>query len=422
MIEILKKIVTIIVTVAARILIFRHRPEIIGITGSGGKTTTKEFLKELLEIDFEVMAPSEGYNTELGAPLAFFEEKAPTRLFSPLSWLGIFFRVYKKALFSKYYPDVLIVEMGADKPGDIKYLSKVFRPDKGIVLSVLNTHLAEFKTIEAVAREKSELVRAVKPEGRVFLNADDQNVRKMAMLARCKVVLFGTQKEPGYVATDIKSDINGLRFTLQVGERKYHLAAPVYGKHMIYPLLAAIAVARSKHISMEKIREKIKKLKPFKGRMNVIEGINESVIIDDSYNANPDSMLRALEFLDENKARKIALLGTMNELGDQEEEAHRTVGEAAAKIADKLITVGEPAKKYLSEAAKKAGLKEVKSFTTAKEAGEYLKNEIKKGDVILVKGSQNNVRTEKAIELIMAKPKDKEKVLVRQSEFWKQQE
>lgn len=420
MIEALKKIVTMVITLAAKILIFRFKPEVIAITGSAGKTTTKEFLRELLEIDFEVMAPAEGYNTELGAPLAFFNEKTPASILSVKEWLLIILRVYKKAFFLKAYPDVLVVEMGADKPGDIRYLSRVFRPDKGIVLSVLNTHLVQFKTIEHVAKEKSELVKAVKPEGKVYLNSDDEYVRKMAPLAKAKVILFGTEDPTGYKASSLKTDMSGLRFNLRAGEKSYKIAAPIFGQQMVYSLLAAIAVARSKHISMDKLVERVKKLKPFKGRMNVLEGIKDSIIIDDSYNANPDSMFEALEFLSKVEGRKIAALGTMNELGDSEPAAHQKVGEKAATSVNILVTVGEPAKKYLAKAAEKAGMTQVKSFSSSEEAGEYLKGIIKKGDVILAKGSQNNVRMEKAVEKIMAHPEERVSKLVRQSQFWKE--
>jgi UDP-N-acetylmuramoyl-tripeptide--D-alanyl-D-alanine ligase len=417
--QIFKKLITMLVTGAARILIYRHRPEIIGITGSGGKTTTKEFLRSLLEIDFEVMAPREGYNTEIGAPLSFFEQKVPEKLDSFFAWFLLLISIYKKALFSKDYPDILIVEMGADKPGDIKYLTRVFPPSKGIVLSVLNTHLEEFKTIEHVAVEKSEMVKAVGEKGKVYLNADDKRVKEMAELTKAKVIFFGTEESGGYVAENLKSDINGLRFSLRAGSKKYHMAAPLFGAHMIYPLMAAIAVARSMHISMDKIRDKVKTLQPFKGRMNVIEGIEGSIIIDDTYNANPNSMVLALDFLSQNAGRKIAILGSMNELGDTEEEAHQLVGRSAAKSVDILVTVGEAAQKYLAKEAVKKGLKNVKSFKSSVEAGKYLKDIVKNGDIILAKGSQNKVRVEKAVEILMAHPENKNEILVRQSLFWK---
>jgi UDP-N-acetylmuramoyl-tripeptide--D-alanyl-D-alanine ligase len=158
--------------------------------------------------------------------------------------------------------------------------------------------------------------------------------------------------------------------------------------------------------------------------MNIIEGINDSVIIDDSYNANPESVSRALEFLRSQHGRRVALLGNMNELGDFEREGHERVGEIVAKSADLLITVGELANEHISRAALTNGMPKaaIKGFNNAAEAGEYLGKELKKGDIILVKGSQNKVRLERAIKYFMAHPEDKSKVLVRQSGFWQDQE
>ncbi|MDD3481274.1 MAG: cyanophycin synthetase, partial [Patescibacteria group bacterium] len=160
---------------------------------------------------------------------------------------------------------------------------------------------------------------------------------------------------------------------------------------------------------------------PFKGRMNVLEGKNNSIIIDDSYNANPVSVIRALEFLSTQKGRKIAVLGTMGELGDYEKKGHEEVGEKAAAVADILVTVGETAEKYIPNAASDKGMnrEKIKSFSGSDEAGDYLKKIIREGDVILLKGSQNAARMERAVAKILKDPEKASKLLVRQSDFWK---
>jgi UDP-N-acetylmuramoyl-tripeptide--D-alanyl-D-alanine ligase len=404
------------------LLLWRKKPEIIAITGSAGKTSTKEFLKKLLEIDFDVLAPEDGYNTELGAPLALFSERAPKSSTSVISWAVIIIKLFFKALFIRDYPQKVIVEMGADRPGDIKYLAKLFRPQKGIILSVLPTHLAEFKTEIAVAEEKSELARAIGRDGKLFLNADDTKVKPMETLTKGQVVMFGTKDSggSGYFGTKIKSDLKGTEFVLNSRGVKETILVRIYGKHMIYSLLAAIAVAQEDGISIRKIKDELKEITPFKGRINIIEGMNESVIIDDSYNANPKSMVAALQFLGEQKGRRVAVLGSMNELGDSSAESHIAVGQLASKMADIIVTVGDEAGRYTASAALKEGLKisQVRPFKTPVEAGDFLKKMIEPGDVILVKGSQNNVRTEKVIEIIMKETMDRKKLLVRQSEFW----
>jgi UDP-N-acetylmuramyl pentapeptide synthase len=419
-----KKIIAYKLKIAAKIILKRKKPEIIAITGSAGKTTTKNLLWELLSADFETLASDDGYNTEIGAPLVLFQEKVPEKIDSIVGWMKILVRCYRKALFAKDFPEKVILEMGADKPGDIRYLSKLFKPEKSIILTVLPVHLAAFRNIEAVAKEKSILATNVKNRGKVYLNIDDSRVREVRVPAKAQRITFGTKGEADFLAKEIKTDLAGLSFELVEGKQIQHINVRLYGEQLIYPLLAAIAVARSEHISYAKIKAILKEVTPTPGRMNLIEGQKESIIVDDSYNANPESVLRALDFLGAQKGRRIALLGNMNELGNYEQEGHEQVGEVVAQKADLLITVGETASKYVAESAKVAGMtkKQVKTFKEAIEAGEYLKGEVGKGDIVLVKGSQNEVRLERAIEKFMAHPEDKEKVLVRQSSFWKNQD
>jgi UDP-N-acetylmuramyl pentapeptide synthase len=419
-----KKIIAYKLKIAVKILLRRKKPEIIAITGSAGKTTTKEITKALLSSDFDVLASNEGYNTEIGAPLVVFGEKVPGKMGSIIAWVKIIIRCYVKALFSSQFPEKVIIEMGADAPGDIDYLSRLFRPDKGIVLNVLPVHLASFKNIESVAEEKASLIRNIKNGGKVYLNIDDVRVADMAVPRKVIKKTFGTVKAAGLRAVNIQSDLTGLSFDILEGKQKESISVRLYGDQLIYSLLSAIAVARSEHISYDKIRATLKTMSPTKGRMNIIEGISDSVIIDDSYNANPESVSKALEFLCSQHGRRVALLGNMNELGDFEREGHERVGEIVAKSADLLITVGELASKHISRAALANGMPKaaVRGFGSAAEAGEYLSKELKKGDIVLVKGSQNKVRLERAIKYFMAHPEDSDKELVRQSPFWKNQE
>lgn len=417
-----KKFVIKVLALEARILLWRKKPEVIAITGSAGKTSTKEFLRKLLEIDFDVLAPEEGYNTEFGAPMALFGQKTPKNINSIFAWLAILVKLFFKALFVGDYPQKVIIEMGADKPGDIKYLCSIFKPNVGIILTVLPAHLAEFKSEIGVAAEKGELAKAIGEDGKLFLNADDSKVKAMATLTRGRVIYFGKAKGKGYFAESVKTDLKGIEFDLVHNDQKMKMLVRLYGKHMIYSILSAIAVAAEEGISLRKIKDELKEIVPFKGRMNLVEGINGSIIIDDTYNANPESMKEALEFLSQRDGRRIAILGSMNELGDVEAEAHEEIGRVAASSADLVVTIGDPAKNYLAPATIKEGMKlsQVRSFKTAVEAGEYLKGQIKEGDVILAKGSQNNVRAEKAVEIIMNDPMDRKKLLVRQSDFWQE--
>lgn len=416
-----KKIVVLNLNIATQILLKRMKPEVIAITGSAGKTTTKEILSKILSTEFDVLASKEGYNTEIGAPLTIFCEKTPKNTKSIISWLKIIFKCYVRSISIKKYPEKLIMEFGADSPGDIKYLANLFKPEKGIVLTVLPVHLEKMKNIENIAKEKGELAIGVRKGGMVFLNHDNQYTKEMSTKEGVEVVTFGKDKSADFVASNIKSDISGLSFKLLEGGKEQDISVRLYGSQMIYPLIAAVSVARKDHISYKKIKSALKEVSPFKGRMNVLEGINESMIIDDSYNANPESVLGALDFLCEQKGRKIALLGNMNELGDFAKEGHEIVGRKAAETVDFLFTVGDFAEKYLISAAIQTGLnkKAIKSFGNAKEAGDYLKKFLKPGDILLAKGSQNNVRLEKALEIIIKDQDKKRDILVRQGDEWK---
>ncbi|MDD3481293.1 MAG: UDP-N-acetylmuramoyl-tripeptide--D-alanyl-D-alanine ligase, partial [Patescibacteria group bacterium] len=303
MIKFLRKIVELKLNFAAKILLWRKKPEVIAITGSAGKTTTKEIVRHLLSSDFEVLASGEGYNTELGAPLMLFSLSVPSSTFSVISWAKIILKAYKTAFFAREYPEKVVVEMGADTPGDIERLTKLVRPEKAIVLTVLPVHTENFVDLAGVSEEKGKLAKGVKKGGTVFLNIDDENVRKMKTEPGVRKVYFGKGEGADIQVKGIEVDLTGLKLTIKEGSEKVTLSARLYGEHMIYPLLAGVALARSEHISFKKIKESLRTLAPFKGRMNVLEGKNNSIIIDDSYNANPVSVIRALEFLSTQKGR-----------------------------------------------------------------------------------------------------------------------
>lgn len=420
--RIIKKIVVAKIWFAAKILLLRKKPEIIAVTGSAGKTTTKRLIAHLLKENFDVLSSNGGYNTEIGVPLALLQEKVPDDLSSLLKWVKIIFRSYKKALFAKNYPEKVVLEMGADSPGDIKKLAKSFRPSRSVILTVLPVHLESFNSVEEIANEKEFLARYTKKGGLVFLNADNEYTSRMKPPEGVQKILFGYKnKEADIVADNVNSDLQGLSFEIVDKKSSIKIKTRLYGKQMTYPVLAAIAVARSYHISFEEIVKALKSITPEKGRMNVLEGIRDSIIIDDSYNANPQSMIKAIEFLSKQKGRKIAALGTMAELGDYTKRGHEEVGEYVGDKVDILLTVGDIANQYIATAAEDTGLKseKIKRFDSSEEAGDYLRKIIRKGDIVLLKGSQNTSRMEKAVAKVISEKLSPEKTLVRQAEFWK---
>ncbi len=419
-----KKIIIKLLSFSAKILLYRKKPEIVAITGSAGKTTTKEIIGKILLTDFDILMSQEAYNTDIGTLLTVFNEEVPSKLKSFFPWLGIVFRSYFKAFFIRHYPEKIIMEFGADEVGDIERLCNLFKPYRGVVLTVIPTHLESFHNVENIVREKEKLALGVRRKGFVFLNNDNEYTSEMKVRNGAKKIIFGTKGGEDFHASDLKSDLKGTSFSLIEKKEKHKIAARLYGEQMVYPLLAAIAVARSYNISYKKISRALIEIRPPKGRMNVLEGARNSIIIDDSYNSNPESCIKALDFLSRQEGRKIALLGSMNELGDYEKEGHERVGEKAAKASDVLVTVGESAKKYLAEGAKNGGLSsgKIRSFDSSIEAGKHVRKIIRPGDVLLVKGSQEKIRMERALEFLIKEKEKSEELLVRQGDFWKNKE
>jgi len=403
----------------------KFNPGIIAITGSNGKSSTKEAIACVLQGKFSVLSSPGNYNTEIGVPLAILERKIP-RFF--WLWPLTIVQCYLYSLFRRHYYQKVVLEMAADKPGDIKYLTSFIKPEVSVLTSIGPSHLELFKTIEAVAQEKRILLQRTRKNGFLCLNKDDPKVVKASQGLSQKIIWYGIGNKADVWASDIEQNLSGIKFNIHYQNDSLPIILyNVLGKHLIYPALAAVACGLIYKINLGKAIARLKTLKFPPGRMRIIEGIRESKIIDDSYNANPASMKSALSTLmdlDKQKVikrRKIGVLGTMNELGDYERKGHEEVGEEAAKILDYLITVGKPANKYLAGRAIEKGLptQNVFRFSRSVEAGQFLKKFIHDRDIILVKGSQNNVRTEWVVEQIMEHPEKAKDLLVRQNPPWK---
>lgn len=393
-----------------------HRVQVIAVTGSVGKTSTKEAIYKVLGSKFDVYSSKKSFNTEFGLSLAVLGEEE-SGFSSPAAWIRILARVFfrKKKVYKK-----AVLEMGADKLGDIRKLTKIALPKIAVVTNVRPVHLAEgqFSSLEAIAKEKGMLFRALPKEGMAIVNNDDDYVRGMQTMAG--KLSYGVLNEAMLMATEIKAGPKGLDFKATYQGQTGEFSVPVIGAFQIYVLLPAIAVGL--HLGM-KLGECASALSDFQlpaGRMNPIAGINRSQIIDSSYNASPTTVATALELLSEIKAsRKVAALGTMNELGEMTHEAHIEVGKRAAQVADLLVAVGHEAP-TIKRGALEAGMKEESVFTffDSEEAGHFLKDRLKPGDLVLVKGSQNKVRMERLVKLIMKEPHKAEKLLCRQGTAW----
>lgn len=409
-------IITKLLASLARKRLKKNHIGVIAITGSVGKTTTKEAMYHILKQKFRIACSSKGFNTELGVSLSILEEEK-SGFSSPLAWIKIIKRALKlkKPDFQK-----IILEMGADKPGDIQKLVNIAKPSIGVITNINPVHLqkGQFHDLEDIRREKNNLIRKLTGHETAILNFDDPLVKSMETGAQ--KMGFGTGPDAQVQAGEPKIGNDHIDFQVSyMGETK-SFKVPILGKFQIYTLLPAITVALKLGISLQECAEALKNFKLPPSRMNPIEGLNDSLIIDSSYNASPASVGRALELLGTLPAkRKIAALGTMNELGDNEKEEHLRLGRETAQVANVLITVGMEAS-TIKQGAVSAGMdeKNIYTFFDSEEAGHFLKTFVQANDLILVKGSQNKVRMERLVKIIMKHPEQAPQLLCRQEEAW----
>jgi UDP-N-acetylmuramoyl-tripeptide--D-alanyl-D-alanine ligase len=413
----------------------KFKPRVVGITGSVGKTSTKEAIFTVLASKFRTRKNEKNYNNEIGLPLTILGLESGGG--SAWKWCLVFLKAMGLVFFlrKKNYPEILVLEMGADRPGDIKYLVDFIRPEVGVVTTVGISHLEFFRDKKSIAREKSFLVRALRREEMAVLNCDDEEVRSMAEQVRSKKILYGFSEEADVRASDIFfgyektkdqsggdiSKIKGISFKLSYeGTTLPVRLMRSVGRPQIYAVLAAAAVGIQFEMNLLEIAEALKDFQVPAGRLNLVEGVKNTMIIEDSYNAAPQSTLAALEVLEKVEARrKIAALGDMLELGEETEKGHREIGKKVAKVANLLFAVGEKAR-FIADEAEKSGLdkKYIFCYNTSSEAKIPIQNKLQEGDVILIKGSQG-ARMERISEEIMRNPKDAEKLLPRQSAEWK---
>lgn len=398
----------------------RTKPEIVAVTGSVGKTSTKEAIFEVLKIKFNnQIRKSEGnLNNETGVPAAILGFKsAPSHgAKNPLGWIPIMLAAPLRSFFQKKVK-ILVLELAADKPGDIKYLTEFVQPKVAVLTSIGPAHLAAFGTMDKIIEEKTNLLRALPTDGwgrsaswAVF-NLDDENVRKMSYGGRYNKKTYAIKNQAEIKASDIWTAINDFvpktKFKIKLANNSQKLIEIKQNtlgiKSNVLASLAAAAVGEIYELSNNDIVAGLSNVMSEKHRMNVLRGKNNSTIIDDSYNANPLSMRAALDLLDHLKGgparqspdgsrrlaggRKIAVIGDMREIGNISNEAHRLIGEYAKQVADIVIAVGSEAKKYQGQ----------QYFKSADKASEYLLKEIRSDDIILIKASRS-VGLDKIVE------------------------
>ncbi|TSC93956.1 MAG: UDP-N-acetylmuramoyl-tripeptide--D-alanyl-D-alanine ligase [Candidatus Berkelbacteria bacterium Athens1014_28] len=401
----------------ARWKVRRAKPKIVAISGSYGKTLTKEAVFLVLSKKFgkDVGKNWGNMNSTLGLPLAILGLKNYT--FGAGFLLDLI--KAKWGFFFHKLPKILVLELGIDKPGEMGRLLKIVTPNIAVITGISETHLEGFMNIDGVKKEKELLLHALPKDGIAIISADDENSKNFEISEGVKIIFVGKSGDISY--SNLEVSISGTTFDLKIGGQIIQINSKLLGRHQIQALLIASAVAKELGVEIEKIKSALEEIMPEKGRMNPLKIKNGIVIIDDSYNSNPKSAEEALSTLSKIKysGRKVAVLGNMNELGSYEKEGHLRVGRVAGKIVDLLIAVGDNAQFIARGAKESENLKnQIVTFKTTDEAIREIKNYLHPTDLVLVKGSQNRVRLEKLIKYLIDDDKFAEKVLVRQERKW----
>lgn len=445
---IFKQLVTVLLSFACRILLWRHRPYIIAITGNVGKTTTKDAVYEVVSKKFHARKSDKSFNSEIGVPLTILGLNNAWS--DPLHWAWNIVVAYKRALFSRTYPECLVLEVGADHPHDIETLTKWLKPNISIITHIPNVpvHVEFFGSPERLVEEKRFLAKSLRPHGTLIVDADSPyslNTKKVVG-KDIKVISFGVSDQ-----SDVRLVESHMLFessiltgqTLHVSWDDAHVKGRALthgqqrakdnmsiienigtiGEHRAQSMLAAIAVGVALTIPREEIIDAIEDMEITKGRMRLLKGVHGSTIIDDSYNASPIATEGAIQTLKkittQKDGKKILVLGDMLELGNYSNQAHKEIGNKVVGNADMLCTVGIRARDIAQGAMQNGFDKEkIKQFDSSMAAGKYIREILREDDIVLFKGSQG-IRIEKAVAQCLSEDIDPHDALVRHDKVWK---
>lgn len=358
----------------------RYDFTLIGITGSAGKTTTKEMIATLVATERRTFKSWGNFNNLIGAPLCVGNVPDDAQ--------------------------VVVSEMGMNHKGEIAQIAGWTRPHVGVYTNIAPVHIEFFGTIEKIAEAKRELLENVAEGGTVIVNADNEHVVRIAKDFEGRRITYGIDHDAGVRATSIRErGLLGTHFTLEAEGEQRELDLVLPGRHNLENLLAAIATARAIGISWDGIERGVRDVKPAYHRGVILEW-RGATIYDDTYNSNPYALKRALELMAQAdvRGRRIAVIGDMLELGDEELQFHRDSGKAIPRSIDVVAGVGKRSTALL-EGAREAGFDEaaLHHFDDAKAAGEFLKSNIREGDLVLIKGSRG-IGLDKAVSMLEGTP------------------
>jgi len=409
----------------AKAILWKYQPQVIGITGSVGKSSTKEAIALVLESQYQVRKNEGNYNNEIGIPLTIIGCKTGGR--SLLAWLRIGVHFLSLMFWKHKYPEVLVLEMGIDQKGDMDYLLSFVPASIGVATHVSGSHLSQFGTIANVAREKRKLIKSLPETGFAILNADNAETLKMQEVTKANVITYGFSS-----GADIRVDnllfhgdtghVEGYSFKLNYKGKSVPVRLPfILAKHLIPSALAAVGVGVAMKLNLVEIAQALEAFQSLPGRMNMFPGIQGTQIIDDTYNASPTSTRAAIESLSYMQApRKVAILGDMLELGEDSDEAHASLaGDIKEANITRVLLVGKHMRN-LKDALLESGYqpRQVSWYMDPWDTLAALSETLRPNDLILIKGSQG-LRMELIVEALLAFPEQAPRLLCRQSPAWK---
>lgn len=387
----------------------KYQPGVIAVTGSVGKTSTKDAILTVLSRHRHVRATTRNFNNEIGVPLTILSDykEISGRFF----WFKVISMSLLRLVFRMRYPELLILEYGVDKPGDMKYLLDIARPQIGVVTAIgeIPVHVEFFSGPEALAREKSKIIEGLPSTSFAVLNYDDDTVFDMRERTRAHIMSYGFGEGADVRITNYEVRMDGqvpagISFKLNYGGSFVPIRLDgCFGKAQVYAAAAGASLGIIFGLNLVKIAEALLSFQAPSGRGKLIPGIKQTYIFDDAYNASPLSMRAAIDTMENLQAkRKIAVLGDMLEIGKYTVEAHEEIGMLIPERFNILFTIGSRGK-FIAAAAEKAGMpsKNIYSFDDADEAKLEIQKLIKKGDLILVKAS-HAIGMDRVIEEIKA--------------------
>ncbi len=418
----LKYIVAFVLGLFARAVVRRYRPRIVMVTGSVGKTSTKDAVAAVLAARFFVRKSEKSFNSEFGVPFTILGVGNPWG--NPFAWFSIIKSAFALLALPNHYPNMLVLETGADRPGDLARILRIATPDAVVVtrLPEIPVHVEAYPSPDAVREEEFSPAYALRAGAPLIIPADDAHALDMAIRTPARIISYGTTEDASvHIGSagfyEVEGKVAGMTADVDsAGERGSLIVRGSVGKTQLLPAAAALAVATAFDIAFPEALRALEAYEPPPGRGRLLAGKNGSIVIDDSYNASPAAVEEALATLKAfpRALRRIAVLGDMLELGRYSVMEHERIGTLARDSADVVAAVGIRARAFASA----SGNAEVLLFDSAQAAAQSLAALAREGDVILVKGSQS-VRTERVVEALLADSADTTR-LVRQEKKWRQ--